>query len=155
MEHSQSQVKSQSAIIVGLGAFRSTPIKNLLLEANICPIEHKRDFLTGKLAKNLLKSIDTPLKKLTKSTKRHHRYSSTIDRVIQSSKSKLIPYLPIKNNKCKTFNMDSIIKATSTTYLNTINIQHHQPFSINSFAPSNPRTPTITSSIPTAPNLAA
>jgi len=61
----------------------------------------------------ILKSIDTPLKKLTKSTKKHHRYFSTIDRVIQSSKTKSIPYLPIKNNKCKTFTMDSIIKATN------------------------------------------
>jgi len=55
-----------SAIRVGLGAFRLTPINNVLIEANICPTEHKRDFLTGKLAKNLLKSNETPLKKLTK-----------------------------------------------------------------------------------------
>jgi len=51
-----------SAIRVGLEAFQTTPINNLLIEANICPIEHKRNFLTGKLAKNLLKSTETPSK---------------------------------------------------------------------------------------------
>lgn len=61
--------KLNTAIRLALGAYRTTPIHNLLYETDIPNIELKREYLITKLFKNLLHSIDTPIYKIIKQHK--------------------------------------------------------------------------------------
>lgn len=87
-----------AAIRMSLGAFRSTPINNMLFEANIPSIELKRNLTTAKLSKSLLNSSDTPLANIIKHCKisSNKKIKSSIERSILILKSDNLPYLPQK-----------------------------------------------------------
>lgn len=90
-----------AAIRTALGAFRSTPIHNLLHEANIPSIELKRDLQIAKLSKNLINSINTPLHKFVKSPKNKKKNIPVIDHTINMCRELAIPYKPHKPFKYK------------------------------------------------------
>lgn len=100
-----------SAIRFSLGAFRSTPIKNILFESNTVSIETQTKLLTAKLLKSLSYSSNTPILQLVKKCKisrKIPRIPSTIYRSIQICQNLGLPL--------------DIIKSSST---------HHQPWYLN------------------------
>ncbi|XP_033246917.1 uncharacterized protein LOC117187974 [Drosophila miranda] len=113
----------------------------MLAETNIFTIESKRDYLTGKISKNLIHGKSTPLNTLSKSHKRKHRLLSTVDRAIQVSQKHLIPFSPIRTSTSKKFNILNIHKSTNINLSNhnkntTPTIVFHQLFhSIKSALP--------------------
>uniref|UniRef100_W8C2B6 RNA-directed DNA polymerase from mobile element jockey n=1 Tax=Ceratitis capitata TaxID=7213 RepID=W8C2B6_CERCA len=95
--------KLNSAIRTALGAFRTTPIHNLLLEANIHTIENKFEYLTAKLLKTLINSSDTPLYKILKSCRKTRKRTKTVRSVFNKIVSKCtqlnLPFHPYKYKK--------------------------------------------------------
>lgn len=81
-----------SAIRVSLGAFRSTPISNMLIESNILPLELQRNIATTDLFRSILKN--SPLKQIAgniRRRKRYYRISSTLQRIVQECKMLQLP----------------------------------------------------------------
>jgi len=105
-----------TAIRLALGAYRTTPINNLLYEANILPLEQKRDLQTAKLTKNLIFSKDTPTHKLVKQRK-PKKNPSTIDRTINLCQALNLPYEPVKLHKYQPpWDLPNLIDTTFRAY---------------------------------------
>jgi len=116
-----------SAIRTALGAFRSTPINNLLIEANINTVLERRDFLQANLIRNLTFSTNSPLTKIAKSiTKKSSLNIKVPSAIINSSKLckqqniNLRP-LPEINSKLPPWNIPNDIINTDLTQLDPHN----------------------------------
>lgn len=83
-----------SAIRMALGAFRTTPIKNLLFESNILPFSTQKNILTAKLFRTLIYDSNTPLKQIVRKivkTKKVPKVQSVIYRSVQKCRDLNIP----------------------------------------------------------------
>jgi len=94
-----------SALRLAFGAFRTTPINNLLFEAQLMPIELRFEMSIAKMCKSLLFSANTPiqtiLQKIKKSIRRP-RLQSVLRKAFQFSKDNGTFTPPIKPYKQKT-----------------------------------------------------
>nr|AAA74495.1 unknown protein [Drosophila teissieri] len=90
-----------SAIRLALGAYRSTPINNLLYESNIPSLEMKRDLQIAKLSQNLSFCKNRPIHKFVRHKKYKKKTLSIIDQTIKLSLELNLPYKPIKLHKYK------------------------------------------------------
>jgi len=82
-----------TAFRTALGAFRTTPIDNVLYEARADPLEDRRDLLTTKIIKSLINAKNSTIIKILKSYRppKRPQYKSTIDRIIENSKAHDLP----------------------------------------------------------------
>jgi len=84
-----------------LGGFRTTPTYNLLYESSIPTIKQRRDHLTTKLFKNIIRSKGTPIHNLIKPITRRKKWTSTLERAIGNCQLLNIPFQPTKLYKTK------------------------------------------------------
>lgn len=109
-----------SALRLTLGAFRTTPIRNLIFEADTMTIEQHRDFATAKLFKSIMFNDRYPVSKvLNKSLnqKKIPKIPSTLSRIIQFSKKLNLPFNTIQPSLNKSPNW-TINLSTIDTSLN-------------------------------------
>lgn len=88
------KTKVSSAIRMALGAFRTTPITNMLFESNIIPLEQQRDLLTSRLIKSIYNNQDTPLYAITKKCingKKIPKIQSVLYKIIELANSLDLP----------------------------------------------------------------
>lgn len=111
-----------SAIRFALGAFRSTPIKNLFFEANIPPLNNRKDKLTANLFTTIINSSDSPLYIIMKNYRppKSGKKFSTIDRIIYTHNSLGIHLKPISKLKHKSppWNLHPKSINLSLSYIN-------------------------------------
>lgn len=90
-----------SSLRACFGAYRTSPKKNLMMEANIAPLQERYLFLKDKLFKSLHNSSDTPLAKFLTSSalKRRKATNSVLDSLIERCIELEIPIRPIKRMK--------------------------------------------------------
>lgn len=91
-----------SSLRACFGAYRTSPTKNLMMEANIAPLQERYLFLKDKLFKSLHNSSDTPLSKFLTSAalkKRRRTTNSVLDFLIERCIELEIPIRPIKRKK--------------------------------------------------------
>lgn len=84
-----------SAIRFSLGAFRTTPIRNMIFEADVMSIEQYRDFATAKLFKSIILSDRFPLSNLLRKAlhlKTFFDIPSTLTRVVEFCHEFNIPF---------------------------------------------------------------
>jgi len=74
---------------IGLGAYRTTPTKNILFEARSDSLENRRDLLTANLIKSLISAKNSPIIKILKTYRppRRPQHRSTIDRIIEYNRA--------------------------------------------------------------------
>lgn len=93
-----------SAIRLAVGAFRTTPINNLLYESNFLSIPEIRDYLTFKSFKHIFYRDKSPLSDTTNMLLKKEKYrniSSTLNNIIKYCRDFDIPI----NNKIKNQNI--------------------------------------------------
>jgi len=107
-----------SAVRMALGAFRSSPINNLLYESNIKPIEHRTKHAILKNFKIISTAKKTPLEQVIKKiskAKRIPKLLSTIKNTIDQCNAISLHPVPIINKKETTptwaFNFSNINKS--------------------------------------------
>lgn len=82
-----------SSIRIALGAYRTTPVRNLYLEANIFPLNINKEFATAKLCKSLILKDHSPLPTLL-SKLTHSKLAKTpscLNRIVKVSQQFEIP----------------------------------------------------------------
>lgn len=85
-----------SALRLSLVAFRTTPIRNLIFEADVLSIEQMREFATTKLFKSIMINDQYPLSKLfNKSIKQKNFFQipSLLTRTVLITKNLNIPFM--------------------------------------------------------------
>lgn len=72
-----------SGVRIALGAYRTTPTRNLLYEANIAPLDLRKEQLTASLYTSILNGTDSPINNIIKNYKTSiiRKKPSVIDRI--------------------------------------------------------------------------
>lgn len=113
---------------MSLGAFRTSPINNILFESGQMTIEDYRDFSIAKLSKSILVKDHFPLSKLLEKTihlKYFEKYQSVLSKIVCFCKSHDIPFnvrQPVTNNRPNwIFNNSTIITSLNNLSKSTTN----------------------------------
>jgi len=122
-----------TAIRHTFSAFRTTPINNLLLEANIIPLEFRALHATQKNFKIILNSKHSPIEKMYKNltkTKKTPKIPSSLYNTIKLCNQLNITLTPITTKKEKTPHWLRSQTITNTS-LNSTNKTNTTPIAIN------------------------